>query len=201
MTRSVDVDFKSHKPFEPPATTLKGLEKMNAHELRTPPEKAETRPELVVRKVEKNLRQTENSKFELRLFRVYQPLTSIFQQKLKFLKQPPHTTIVDCTSAGIAQSRRDAAGSTPVRLEPSSLEMQTVSRLFSASSLAGLARTRFTTFQITQCNVQAFGSAAFSRYLQITEISVSAALLRHAFPQALSIEAVHPRNRIREGGL
>src|SRR3954466_2435560 len=113
---------------------------MNTRELRTRLEKAETQPEIVVRKAEKNLRQAENSQFELRIFRVYQILTSISQQKLNFLKQPPHTTIVDWSSAGVGQSGPDTAGSTRVRLEPSSLEMQTISRLFSASSLAGPAR-------------------------------------------------------------
>ncbi len=100
---------------------------MNAHELRTSLEKAE------------------NSQFELRprfakrttlagplnrgglgksIFPPYQSLTSISQQKLNFLKWPSHTTIVDWSSAGVAQSGLDAAGSTPVRLEPSSLGMQ-----------------------------------------------------------------------------
>src|SRR4051812_9064616 len=118
---------------------------MNAHELRTSLEKAETQPEIVVRKVEKKLRQAENSQFELRprfakrttlagplnrgglgnsIFPPYQSLTSISQQKLNFLKWPSHTTIVDWSSAGVAQSGLDAAGSTPVRLEPSSLGMQ-----------------------------------------------------------------------------
>src|SRR3954469_3060559 len=68
---------------------------MKTQELRTLAKKAETQPEIVVRKAETNLRQTENSQFKLRLFRVYQPLTSISQQKLNFLKQPTHTTIVD----------------------------------------------------------------------------------------------------------
>src|SRR3954469_2798374 len=67
---------------------------MKTQELRTLAKKAETQPEIVVRKAEKNLRQTENSQFKLRLFRVYQLLTSISQQKLNFLKQPLHTTIV-----------------------------------------------------------------------------------------------------------
>jgi hypothetical protein len=51
----------------------------------------------VVRKAEKNLRQTENSQFKLRLFRVYQPLTSISRQKLNFLREASNTTIVDST--------------------------------------------------------------------------------------------------------
>src|SRR3954465_4276776 len=77
---------------------------MNAHELRTLAKKAETQPEIVVRKAEKNLRQTENSQFKLRLFRVYQPLTSISQQKLNFLRQPLHTTIVDSADLSLLLS-------------------------------------------------------------------------------------------------
>ena len=83
---------------------------MNTRELRTRLEKAETQPEIVVRKAEKNLRQAENSQFELRIFRVYQILTSISQQKLNFLKQPPHTTIVDWRSAGILPTGSETSG-------------------------------------------------------------------------------------------
>jgi len=46
---------------------------MKTQELRTLAKKAETQPEIVVRKAETNLRQTENSQFKLRLFRLYQP--------------------------------------------------------------------------------------------------------------------------------
>ena len=56
---------------------------------------AATSSEIVVRKADKNLRQTENSQLELRIFRVYQPLTSKISENKKFLRQPPHTTIVD----------------------------------------------------------------------------------------------------------
>src|SRR3954468_19522126 len=114
---------------------------MNTHELRTRTKKAEIQPDIVVRKAEKNLRQTENSQFELRIFGIYQPLTPISQQKLNFLLAASDTTIVDCTSAGIAQSRPDAAGSTPVRL------------------LFFRVQIRFTTFHMTHRSVQAFGSA------------------------------------------
>src|SRR4051812_46211774 len=83
---------------------------MNTRELRTRLEKAETQPEIVVKKAETNLRQPEISQFELRLFRVYQILTSISQQKLNFLKQPPHTTIVDWRSAGILPTGSETSG-------------------------------------------------------------------------------------------
>jgi hypothetical protein len=61
---------------------------------------AETSSEIVVRKADKNLRQTENSQLELRIFRVYQPLTSKISENKKFLRQPTHTTIVDCHASG-----------------------------------------------------------------------------------------------------
>jgi hypothetical protein len=53
---------------------------MNGRELRTSLEKPETQPEIVVKKAETNLRQPEISQFELRLFRVYQILTSILSK-------------------------------------------------------------------------------------------------------------------------
>src|SRR5213082_2597478 len=68
---------------------------MNTRELRTNLEKAETQAEIVVRKAETKLRQPENSQVELRLFHVYQLLTSISQRKLNFLRETSHTTIVD----------------------------------------------------------------------------------------------------------
>jgi len=68
---------------------------MNTHQLCTRTEKAETQPEIVVRKADKKLRKTENSQFELRIFRDYQPLTSK-NTKIKNFAQPvPDTTIVD----------------------------------------------------------------------------------------------------------
>ena len=57
--------------------------------------------EIVVRKIEKKLRKTDNSQFELRLCRVYQGLTSIFLRKTKLLRPPTHTTIVDCSETPI----------------------------------------------------------------------------------------------------
>jgi hypothetical protein len=56
---------------------------------------AATSSEIVVRKTEKKLRQTENSQLELRIFRVYQPLTSKISENKKFQRHPTHTTIVD----------------------------------------------------------------------------------------------------------
>src|SRR3954467_7984837 len=92
----------------------------------------ETQPEIVVRprfgkrttldghltcgglgqpKAEKNSRQPENSQFNLRLFRVYQLLTSISEQELKFLREASHTTIVDWSGAGILPAGSEASSS------------------------------------------------------------------------------------------
>jgi len=64
---------------------------MNTHELRTQPEKSETRTEKKLRKAEKNLRFSVRTEKFLRL-----PTTYVdFHQKNKILILPLHTTIVD----------------------------------------------------------------------------------------------------------
>ncbi len=129
---------------------------MNTHELRTRTKKSEIQPDIVVRKAEKKLRKTENSQFELRLFLVYQPLTSISQQKLKFLRQPSDTTIVDSSLVWFVAS-------------PAQTQMEFDTRTSSFVDWACPARTRFSALQISICNAQQLDRAAFSRYLQITK--------------------------------
>src|SRR6059058_4259771 len=85
--------FKSHKPFEPPpAITLKGLERMNTHELRTWAEKAETELETNLRKAEKNLRFSAQTETKTAFTN---DLRQFSAKNKNSLKQPPHTTLVD----------------------------------------------------------------------------------------------------------
>src|SRR5947208_1843293 len=104
---------------------------MNTHELCTWLQKVETRAEKKLRKAETNLRFSAQPETKI----VFANDLRIFSVKNKnSLKFATRTKICGRSSAGILP-----AGSSPVRLESSSLAMQTISRLLSASPLAGRA--------------------------------------------------------------
>src|SRR4051812_21821923 len=97
----------------------KDWNKMNTHELCTSLEKHETQPEIVLRKAETNLRFSAQPETKIAFANDLRKFSVKNKNSLKF---PTHTKICGRRSyTGILP-----AGSSPVRLEPSSLAMQTI---------------------------------------------------------------------------
>src|SRR3954469_3478911 len=83
---------------------------MNTHELCTWLEKVETRAEKKLRKAETNLRFSAQPETKTSFTN---GLRQFSAKNKNSLKQPLHTAIVDSSSAGVAQSGADIAGSAP----------------------------------------------------------------------------------------